>query len=87
VETEVKYEGYIKRQLDEVKRFAKMEEKQIPADLDFHAIGGLRLEARQKLSEVRPETVGKASRIPGVSPADISVLLVALAQRGQYDKD
>ena len=64
-----------------------MEEKQIPADLDFHAIGGLRLEARQKLSEVRPETVGKASRIPGVSPADISVLLVALAQRGQYDKD
>ncbi len=87
VEVELKYEGYIKRQLEEVKRFAKMEEKQIPKDLDFHAIGGLRLEARQKLSEVRPETVGKASRIPGVSPADISVLLVALAQRGQYDKD
>ncbi len=82
VEVELKYEGYIKRQLEEVKRFAKMEEKQIPHDLDFHAIGGLRLEARQKLSEVRPETVGKASRIPGVSPADISVLLVALAQRG-----
>lgn len=87
VEVELKYEGYIKRQLDEVKRFAKMEEKRIPGDLDFHAIGGLRLEARQKLSEARPETVGKASRIPGVSPADISVLLVALAQRGQYDKD
>jgi tRNA uridine 5-carboxymethylaminomethyl modification enzyme len=86
VEVELKYEGYIKRQLEEVKRFAKMEEKQIPKDLDFHAIGGLRLEARQKLSDLRPDTVGKASRIPGVSPADISVLLVALAQRGQHDE-
>ena len=85
VETELKYEGYIKRQLDEVKRFAKMEKKQIPKDLDFHTIGGLRLEARQKLSEIRPDTVGKASRIPGVSPADISVLLVALAQKGNHD--
>ena len=85
VETELKYEGYIKRQLDEVARFAKMEEKQIPPDIDFNAIGGLRLEARQKLTEARPDTVGKASRIPGVSPADISVLLVALAQRGQHD--
>lgn len=86
VEVELKYEGYIKRQLEEVKRFAKMEEKQIPKDLNFHAIGGLRLEARQKLSDLRPDTVGKASRIPGVSPADISVLLVALAQRGQHDE-
>ncbi len=85
VETELKYEGYIKRQLDEVARFAKMEEKQIPPDMDFNAIGGLRLEARQKLTEARPDTVGKASRIPGVSPADISVLLVALAQRGQHE--
>ena len=86
LEVELKYEGYIKRQLEEVKRFAKMEEKQIPKDLDFHAIGGLRLEARQKLSDLRPDTVGKASRIPGVSPADISVLLVALAQRGYHDE-
>ena len=53
--------------------------------MDFNAIGGLRLEARQKLTEARPDTVGKASRIPGVSPADISVLLVALAQRGNHD--
>lgn len=83
VETELKYEGYIKRQLEEVQRFSRMEEKQIPPDLDFDTIGGLRLEARQKLTELRPETVGKASRIPGVSPADVSVLLVALAQYGQ----
>lgn len=83
VETELKYEGYIKRQLEEVRRFARMEEKHIPPDLDFASLGGLRLEARQKLSERRPETVGKASRIPGVSPADISVLLVALAQYGK----
>lgn len=83
VETELKYEGYIKRQLEEVRRFARMEEKRIPPDLDFASLGGLRLEARQKLTERRPETVGKASRIPGVSPADISVLLVALAQYGR----
>lgn len=83
VETELKYEGYIKRQLEEVRRFSRMEEKQIPPDMDFASIGGLRLEARQKLAERRPETIGKASRIPGVSPADISVLLVALAQYGK----
>lgn len=87
VETEIKYEGYIKRQLEEIERFSRMEEKRIPSDMDFHAIGGLRLEARQKLSERRPETVGKASRIPGVSPADISVLLVALAQHGKPTKE
>ncbi len=83
VEVELKYEGYIKRQAEEVKRFARMEEKRIPSDIDFQSIGGLRLEARQKLTERRPETVGKASRIPGVSPADVSVLLVALAQYGR----
>lgn len=87
VETELKYEGYIKRQLEEVRRFARMEEKRIPPDLDFTSLGGLRLEARQKLSERRPETVGKASRIPGVSPADISVLLVALSQYGKDNQD
>ncbi len=81
VETELKYEGYIKRQTEEVRRFARMENKKIPRGMDYARIGGLRLEARQKLAELQPETVGKASRIPGVSPADISVLLVALAQR------
>ena len=60
-----------------------MEEKQIPKDLDFHAIGGLRLEARQKLSDLRPDTVGKASRIPGVSPADVAVLMVWLKKEGK----
>ena len=83
VETELKYEGYIKRQKEEVERFAKLESKQIPKGLDFSSIAGLRLEARQKLAEQQPDTVGKASRIPGVSPADVSVLLVALAQYGK----
>lgn len=83
VETECKYEGYIRRQEEEVGRFARLESKRIPDGLDFEAIAGLRLEARQKLSAQRPDTVGKASRIPGVSPADISVLLVALAQYGK----
>lgn len=86
VEVELKYEGYIRRQAEEVKRFTRMEEKRIPPDMDFHAVGGLRLEARQKLTERRPETVGKASRIPGVSPADVSVLLVAIAQYG-HDRE
>ncbi|MGM9680065.1 MAG: tRNA uridine-5-carboxymethylaminomethyl(34) synthesis enzyme MnmG [Eubacteriales bacterium] len=78
VEIAVKYEGYIKRELAEVARTAKLEEKQIPPDIDYAAIGGLRLEARQKLTAIRPKTVGQASRISGVSPADLSVLLVWL---------
>ena len=86
VENEIKYEGYIRRQLEDVEKSAKLEEKRIPEDLDYNAILGMRLEARQKLSERRPATVGIASRVPGVSPADISVLLVALAQYGNERK-
>ncbi len=82
-ETEIKYSGYIKRQLAEVERFSKLEGKLIPADIDYTQIKGLRLEASQKLSKLRPESVGRASRISGVSPADISVLLIYLAQGGQ----
>lgn len=82
-ETEIKYEGYIKKQMAEVERFAKAEEKMIPEDIDYNAITGLRIEARQKLSRLRPESVGRASRISGVSPADISVLLIYLQQRGK----
>lgn len=78
VEVEIKYEGYIKRQLDEAKRMAKLEEKKLPDDIDYTCIEGLRLEARQKLTAVRPKNIGQASRISGVSPADISVLLVYL---------
>ncbi len=78
VETDVKYAGYIKRELAEVEKQRKLESKHLPADLDFRAIKGLRLEAGQKLAQFRPETVGQASRISGVSPADISVLLLYL---------
>ncbi len=81
-ETEIKYSGYIKRQLAEVERFAKLEEKQLPADIDYTQIRGLRLEAAQKLQKLRPENIGRASRISGVSPSDIQVLLIYLAQGG-----
>ena len=80
-ETEIKYSGYIKRQLAEVERFAKLEEKQLPPDIDYTQIKGLRLEAGQKLQKLRPENIGRASRISGVSPSDISVLLIYLSQR------
>ncbi len=78
VQTEIKYEGYVRRQLDDAKRFAKLEEKRIPDDVDYEAIGGLRTEAVQKLSKIRPSSIGQASRISGVSPADISVLMIYL---------
>ncbi len=78
VETDVKYAGYIKRELAEVERQKKLEDKFIPDDIDFKSIKGLRLEAGQKLDKFRPATVGQASRISGVSPADISVLLLYL---------
>lgn len=78
VEIEIKYEGYIERQLKQVEHYKKMEKKKIPADLDYNKVGSLRLEARQKLIAYKPVSVGQASRISGVSPADISVLLVYL---------
>ena len=81
VETDVKYAGYIKRELAEVERQKKLEDKFIPSDLDFKSIKGLRLEAGQKLDKFRPATVGQASRISGVSPADISVLLMYLGMK------
>jgi tRNA uridine 5-carboxymethylaminomethyl modification enzyme len=82
-ETEIKYSGYIKRQLAEVERFAKLEEKRLPPDIDYTAIRGLRLEAAQKLQKLRPENIGRASRISGVSPSDIQVLLIYLSQGGK----
>jgi len=81
VEVSVKYAGYIKRQIAEVQRHEKLEARAIPPTLDYSAIKGLRLEATQKLSQVRPLTVGQASRISGVSPADISVLLIYLGMK------
>lgn len=83
VEIEIKYEGYIERQLKQVEHYKKMEKKKIPADLDYNDVGSLRLEARQKLIAYKPVSVGQASRISGVSPADISVLLVYLENYGK----
>ena len=78
VNINIKYEGYIRRQEAQIAQFKKMEERRIPADIDYDDVKSLRLEARAKLKEFRPESVGQASRISGVSPADISVLLVYL---------
>ncbi|MBQ7322667.1 MAG: tRNA uridine-5-carboxymethylaminomethyl(34) synthesis enzyme MnmG [Clostridia bacterium] len=81
VEVTVKYAGYMKRQLAEVARHAKMEDMRLPTDLDYTSIRGLRMEAAQKLARIRPLTLGQASRISGVNPADISVLLVYLGRK------
>jgi len=80
-EIAVKYEGYIKRQFEQVERFNKNEKKLIPEDINYAEVYGLRTEARQKLEKMRPENIGRASRISGVSPADIGVLLIYLAER------
>ena len=80
VEIQIKYEGYIKLQNDQVEKARKLEDKLLPENINYEAIGGIRLEARQKLSKLRPRSVGQASRISGVSPADISVILIYLEQ-------
>lgn len=80
VNINIKYEGYIRRQMSQVKQFKKMEKKKIPETIDYEDVGSLRIEARQKLSKIRPSSIGQASRISGVSPADISVLLIYLEQ-------
>ncbi|MBR6231062.1 MAG: tRNA uridine-5-carboxymethylaminomethyl(34) synthesis enzyme MnmG, partial [Lachnospiraceae bacterium] len=76
INIQLKYEGYIKRQMKQVEQFQKIEKRRIPKDIDYDDVGSLRVEARQKLKSFRPENLGQASRIQGVSPADISVLLV-----------
>jgi len=81
VEIDTKYQGYIDRQLRQVAEMKKLEDKALPADLDYAAIAGLRLEARQKLNKAKPLNLGQASRISGVSPADVSVLMVWLSQQ------
>ncbi len=80
IEVEVKYEGYIKKQLAQVEQMRRMEKKLLPADIDYRTITGLRLEAQEKLNKVHPTNLGQASRISGVSPADISVLVIWLSK-------
>lgn len=80
-EITAKYEGYIKKQIEQVESFRKLEKRQLPESMDYSIIEGLRLEARQKLNEIRPFNIGQASRISGVSPADISVLLIYMKQQ------
>ncbi len=81
VEVEVKYEGYIQKQLKQVEQVRKLEDKKLPKDFDYKEIKGLRLEAQEKLNKIKPHNIGQASRISGVSPADISVLLIWMAQK------
>ncbi|HNZ83260.1 MAG TPA: tRNA uridine-5-carboxymethylaminomethyl(34) synthesis enzyme MnmG [Sedimentibacter sp.] len=83
VETVIKYEGYIQKQVAQVDQFKKLENKKIPNDIDYDNVGSLRIEARQKLNKIKPDSIGQASRISGVSPADINVLLIYLMTHNQ----
>ncbi len=87
VEIKSKYDGYIKRQIAQVQQFEKMEAKQLPENQDYSDIHGLRLEARQKLNKIQPKSLGQASRISGVSPSDLSVLIVWLESRKDQDQN
>lgn len=84
VEINIKYDGYIRRQMKQVEQFKKLEQRKLPEDIDYEDVGSLRIEARQKLEAYRPVSIGQASRISGVSPADISVLLVYLESRSGH---
>ena len=85
-EIRIKYEGYIRREEAEVQKLKKLEEKLLPPDIDYEKIGGLRIEARQKLTKIRPVSIGQAMRISGVNPADISVLLIRLSENGDNNE-
>ena len=84
VEINIKYDGYIRRQMKQVEQFKKLEQKKLPEDINYEDVGSLRIEARQKLEAYRPVSIGQASRISGVSPADISVLIVYLESRSGH---
>ena len=81
VEVQAKYSGYLKRQSDEIARASRNEEMRLPADIDYALVGGLSNEALQSLCSVRPQTLGQAARIPGLTPAAVSLLLVYLKKR------
>ncbi len=84
---DIKYEGYLKRGLEQIEKAKKLEDKKLPPDIDYEKIDGLRLEARQKLAKIRPENLGQAGRISGVNPADIAVLMVYLSARNPASKN
>ena len=83
----MKYEGYIKRQRADIEEARRLERKRLPQDLDYTTLKGLRLEAVEKLNKVRPENIGQAGRISGVSPADISVLLIWLSAKEREQRE
>ena len=83
----IKYDGYISRQIKQVEHFKKLEKKKLPVNFDYAQISGLRIEARQKLNDLQPLSIGQASRISGVTPADVSVILVYLEQLKYTDPD
>lgn len=87
VEIHIKYEGYIKKQMMQIEQFKKLEDKKLPLDFDYSKIRGLSNEAMQKLNQIKPDSVGQASRISGVSPADINVLLIYLEQKRREKKE
>ena len=80
IELDAKYQGYLEKEQEQILKAKKLEEKLLPKDLDYLSINGLRLEARQKLDKIRPQNLGQAGRISGVSPADIAVLMVYLGK-------
>ena len=82
VETDAKYEGYLKKGLEQIEKAKKLDEKKLPSDIDYYQISGLRNEAQEKLQEIKPISLGQASRISGVNPADIAVLMVYLKTKG-----
>ncbi len=86
VEIQAKYAGYIDRQADEIQKLRQSENTRLPTDFDFNSIEGLSNEIKHKLSTAKPETLGQASRIPGVTPAAISLLLIYLKKRGLLDR-
>jgi tRNA uridine 5-carboxymethylaminomethyl modification enzyme len=81
VEIETKYEGYLRRQAEQVEKFRRQEDRRIPEWIDYHDIPELRIEARDKLAHVQPRSLGQASRVSGVTPADISILMVYMESR------
>ena len=83
MEVEIKYGGYIQKQLAQIEKFKRLEGKKLSSDIDYSKIDGLRIEARQKLNDHKPLSVGQASRISGVSPADINVLLIHLEKNSR----